>query len=142
MILSAAMGKNDQLERQLQQAGQLHGHICPSLFYGVSLAMQIKEWLQTIKARPDKIILEGKSGCIKDGVRSVFGGIPLTIENTGHCALTAIYSHQQQQYRLSIYSSVRSIINGLNKSLPLEEFKKEGVAYLKSLSPKELFEEL
>jgi formylmethanofuran dehydrogenase subunit E len=138
------MGENGHLLSQLEQAGKVHGHICPSLFYGVCLAMRIKEWILAVNpASACEIILEGKSLCIRDGVCSVLGeGTPFTIQNTGQCALTAVcpdQHDQQQRHRLSISTSVRSRINELNQSLPLEEFKRAGVAYLQSLSPKELF---
>ena len=169
------MGDNGYLLSQLEQAGKLHGHICPSLFYGVSLAMRISEWMQASSNRGAsranhvgctnrayraayEIILEGKSQCIRDGVRSVLGeGIPFTVQSTGQCALSVIWTtdvcttdacttHQhtctdQHRYRLSISPAVRSRINEFNQSLPLEEFKRVGVAYLKSLSPRELFGE-
>jgi formylmethanofuran dehydrogenase subunit E len=193
------MGENGHLLSQLEQAGKLHGHICPSLFYGVSLAMRIREWMQASSNDANQpacgadsdaadsdaadsgtsgaaceIILEGKSQCIRDGVRSVLGeGTPFTVQSTGQCALTAVCTTDQHQitdqhqhiytdqpscadqqcyagqqrcadqprYRLSISPAVRGKINELNQSLPLEEFKRVGVAYLKSLSPRELFGE-
>ncbi|MEW5803065.1 MAG: FmdE family protein [bacterium] len=139
------MGGNGHLLSQLEVAGKLHGHICPSLFYGVSLAMRINEWMQTtnpVNRAAFEIILEGKSGCIRDGVRSVLGeGTAFTIQNTGHCALTAVCTKDQQRCRISISPAVRKAINELNQSLPLEEFKQVGVAHLKSLLPQELFEE-
>ena len=135
------MGENIHLLSQLEQAGKLHGHICPSLFYGVSLAMRIRERMQTGNLAACEIILEGKSQCIRDGVRSVLGeGVPFAVQSTGRCALTAICAGQQRS-SLSISPAVRSRINEINRSLPLEEFKRVGVAYLKSLSPKELFGE-
>lgn len=151
------MGEDSHLLSQLEQAGKLHGHICPSLFYGVSLAMRISEWMQAsnwANSAVCEIILEGKSQCIRDGVRSVLGeGTPFTVQSTGQCALTAVYTKDarttdqqtcgtnQHRYRLSISPSVCSRINEYNQSLPLEEFKRVGVGYLKSLSPRELFGE-
>jgi len=172
------MGENSHLLTQLEQAGKLHGHICPSLFYGVSLALRVREWMQGMQTgnRADsaafEIILEGKSQCIRDGVRSVLGeGVSFTVQSTGQCALSAVCTpdsstpdsrtpdqhsctpdqhsrtpdqhncKDQPRYRLSISPAVRSRINEFNQSLPLEEFKRVGVAYLKSLSPRELFGE-
>jgi len=126
------MIKEDILQLELERAGRLHGHICPSLFYGVSLALRIKEWLQKCSDPVEKIILEGKSKCIRDGVYSVFGdNAPITIQNTGGCALTAV---------CSILSPVRVHINKLEKALPLLEYRAKGVAYLKSLPEEELIE--
>jgi hypothetical protein len=157
------MGENGHLLSQLEQAGKLHGHICPSLFYGVSLAMRIREWKQASSNHANRaacsadnsatsgaaceIILEGKSQCIRDGVRSVLGeNTPFTVQSTGQCALSVVCADQQccpdqPRYRLSISQAVRNRINEFNQSLPLEEFKRVGVAYLKSLSPRELFGE-
>ena len=167
------MGENGHLLSQLEQAGKLHGHICPSLFYGVSLAMRIREWMQASSNHANRaacgeeggadsgtayeIILEGKSQCIRDGVRSVIGeDTPFTVQSTGQCALTVVCTTvcttdacttdqqccpDQPRCRLSISPAVRSRINEFNQSLPLEEFKQVGVAYLKSLSPRELFGE-
>jgi hypothetical protein len=176
------MGENGHLLTQLEQAGKLHGHICPSLFYGVSLALRVREWMQAgnrADSAAFEIILEGKSQCIRDGVRSVLGeGVSFTVQSTGQCALSAVCTtdsstpdsctpdqhnctpdqhncapdqhncapdqhncKDQTRYRLSISPAVRSRINEFNQSLPLEEFKRVGVAYLKSLSPRELFGE-
>ncbi|MCL6583867.1 MAG: hypothetical protein K6U11_09545 [bacterium] len=137
------MKENAHLQWQLEQAGRMHGHICPSLFYGVCLARRIKEWLSKRKLlQPLALILEGKSVCIRDGVRSVLSeyALPLRLESNGQCALTVI-CQDQQRYRVSISPPVRLRINELNQSLPLEEFKQVGVAYLQSLSERELFGE-
>ncbi|MEW6382015.1 MAG: FmdE family protein [bacterium] len=136
------MRENAHLQVQLEQAGKVHGHICPSLFYGVSLALRMKERMQDISSPAYEIILEGKSQCIRDGVRTVLGeDIPVRVESTGQCALTANCPVRQQRCRITISPAVRCRINELNQSLPLEEFKRAGVAYLQSLSERELFGE-
>ena len=134
------MIKEDIVQLELERAGRLHGHICPSLFYGVSLALRIEEWLKKCPHPVEKIILEGKSKCIRDGVYSVFGGkAPITVQNTGGCALTAFCS-AKKICKISILPSVRTHINELEKTLPLLEYRAKGVAYLKSLSEEELIE--
>jgi hypothetical protein len=106
----------------------------------VSLALKVKEWLKQHDCSPIELILEGKSRCIRDGVEAIFGReVPLTLQNTGKCALTAVCS-PKHTFRLDILSSVRLQVNELNREYPLEEFQKRGVAYLKTLSEDELFE--
>ena len=134
------MIKEDTLQLELERAGRLHGHICPSLFYGVSLALRIKEWLKKCPDPVERIILEGKSKCIRDGVYSVFGGkAPITVQNTGGCALTAVCS-PEKICKIVIIPSVRAHINGLEKAYPLLEYREKGVAYLKSLPEEEFIE--
>ena len=134
------MIEKNELLLQLEEAGRSHGHICPSLFYGVSLALKVKEWLRQGGYSPRELILEGKSGCIRDGVQAVFGKeAALNLRNTGKCALTAVCS-SKHTFRVDILSSVRLQVNELHRAYPLEEFQRRGVAYLKTLSEDELFE--
>lgn len=136
------MIERNELFLQLEEAGRSHGHICPSLFYGVSLALKVKEWLRQHDYSPAELILEGKSRCIRDGVQAIFGHeVTITLQNTSKCALTAVCS-PKHTFRVDIPSSVRLQVNELNKAYPLEEFQKRGVAYLKTLSEDELFEKL
>ena len=135
------MIKEDKLQFELERAGQVHGHICPSLFYGVSLSLKIQEWLKKHPDQVEEIILEGKSKCIKDGVFSVFGGeTSVSIQNTGGCALTAVCS-SKKILKIGILPSIRFYINELERALPLLEYRAKGVAYLKSLPDDNLFEE-
>ena len=132
------MIEENKLQVELERAGRLHGHICPSLFYGVSLALRIKDWLKKCPDVVEKFILEGKSKCIRDGVYSVFGKkAPITVQNTGGCALTAVCS-SEKMFKIGILPSVRVYINKLEKALPLLEYRDKGVEYLKSL-PEEKF---
>ena len=128
----------EKLKEELERAGKIHGHICPSLFYGVSLALKLKSLIASTDSNEYNIVLEGKSTCIQDGVKSVFEDLSnLDIKDTGECAIGASFNYKK--YRVRLLDTVRAKINELNRTYPLPEFKKKGVAYLFTLKEDELF---
>ncbi|MGA1826625.1 MAG: hypothetical protein ACMUIP_18380 [bacterium] len=128
----------EKLKEELERAGKIHGHICPSLFYGVSLALKLKSLIASIASSECHIVLEGKSICIQDGVKSVFRDLAqVEIKDTGECAIGAFFNHIQ--YRVRLLDAVRAKINELNRTYPLPEFQKKGVAYLFTLKEDALF---
>ncbi|MGA1867008.1 MAG: FmdE family protein [bacterium] len=128
----------ERLKEALENAGKIHGHICPSLFYGVSLALKLKDVIHAEEGEDYTLVLEGKSVCIRDGVQSVFGQMShLTVKDTGECAIEASFDHRK--YRIRLLDSVRAKINEFHSQYPLLEFRKKGVDYLFSLKEEELF---
>ncbi len=120
------------------KAAQIHGHKCPSLFYGVRLGILAK-WVAVSPV--ERIILEGGSKCIGDGFKSVLQDCELcdkvaVVTDSPACALTIGGAGWQR--RFSISPKVRRQINQWNKELPLSEFQTRGVSWLRGLKEDEL----
>ncbi len=132
----------DDFEVLFEKAAQIHGHKCPSLFYGVTLGLLAK---RAVVSPVEHIILEGSSKCIRDGVKTVLQDCALcdkvaVVTDSPACALTIGGVGWQQ--RFSVSQKVRRQINQWNKELPLPEFQTRGVSWLRGLKENELiFEE-
>lgn len=132
---------SNNLETLFDKAAQTHGHKCPSLFYGISLALAAK---QSISGPLERIILEGSSKCIKDGVKTVLQDCNLhdkllVISGSSACALSIGGTGWQRRY--SISEQIRRHINQLNQKLSTEEFQIQGVSYLRGLEKGSLINE-
>ncbi|MBI5789615.1 MAG: hypothetical protein HZA78_12255 [Candidatus Schekmanbacteria bacterium] len=126
-------------EELFEKAAQVHGHKCPSLFYGVSFGLLA---CREHDGDTRQIILEGSSKCIRDGISSVLQESAIhakikIISNPPVCALTLADDRNIRRFILS--PLVRQQINRWNKELPLEEFQRQGVEYLRTLKTEELF---
>ena len=129
---------NEQFEDLFDKAAEIHGHKCPSLFYGITLGLLAKEMADS---STKEIVLEGSSKCIRDGVNTVLQDSPLCdkvsiITDSSGCGVTIKGNEVQQSF--SIPQKVRQQINQWNEELPLEEFQIQGLNYLRSLTEDEL----
>ncbi len=122
-----------------ERAGQVHGHRCPSLYYGVKGIVQAVELANRQHVPLERFLLEGKSKCIRDGAKVALAGISdrkLELVGGG-CAVTI--GNRQNNIRLEVRREVRQMIGKLNESLPLEEYQRQGVLKLQSLAVEEFF---
>ena len=122
-----------------EQAGQLHGHKCPSLYYGVKGLTQLLELAAQKKIPLDHLVLEGKSKCIRDGAKVALNSrLDKKLELIGQgCAFTA--GNRKNNIRLEVRREVRQMVNKLNETLPLDEYQRTGTEKLQSLTTNELF---
>ena len=132
---------DENFNRYWEEAAQIHGHKCPSLFYGVSLGLKAKE---AATESTESIVLEGCSKCIRDGAKTVLQDSKLhdklsIITDSSKCAITI--KGNDSHRRFIIAPAVRQHINKLNKELPLEEFQNKGVEYLTNLADDEFISE-
>lgn len=122
------------------KAAQLHGHKCPSLFYGVTLVLFARRVADNGEASLERIVLEGSSKCIRDGVSTGLKDADIknslqVITDSSACALTI--GTPGSARRFVVIPQVRRQINKWHRELPLAEFQSRGVAYLKGLKDDE-----
>ncbi len=128
---------NENFSAYWEKAAQIHGHKCPSLFYGVSLGLLAKD---AASETTGSVVLEGSSKCIRDGVTTVLQDSPLhdklsIITDSPECAITVSGGGKKQ--RFVIPRKIRRQVNQLNQELPLEEFQRKGITFLKGLADDE-----
>ncbi len=129
---------NDDFEILFDKAAQLHGHKCPSLFYGVTLGLLAN---RVANSSTEHVILEGSSKCIRDGFNTVLQDVDLCgkvsiVTDSSACALTVGGADWQRRFCIS--DRVRQQVNQWNQELPVEEFQVQGLSYLKNLAENEL----
>ena len=126
------------LEKYLNLAMKVHGHKCPSLFYGVTLGQIIKREIKS--GNKINVILLGKTKCIKDGVNAVLENSNITVKvvsDSSDCG--ACLKNEVGMYKMfSINPDVRGQINQWNKDLSTEDFQVRGVKYLFELKENEI----
>jgi len=120
-----------------ERAGQVHGHKCPSLYYGVKGIVLAVEIASRQHIPLERFLLEGKSKCIRDGAKVALASISdKKLEMTG-CGCAVTIGNRQNNIRLEVRREVRQMIGKLNENLPLEEYQRQGVAKLQSLAVEE-----
>ncbi len=131
------------LEASFCEASVVHGHKCPSLFYGVKLSSEAKK-LSEKKSIPIKnVVLEGSSKCIKDGVFTALKDLSPNIRvsmEAGKCSLT--FGDEEKNIKISIPDSIRKKVNAINEKHGgnTEAFQVEGLEYIVPLKSEEMLD--
>jgi formylmethanofuran dehydrogenase subunit E len=123
------------------QAGERHGHLCPSLCFGVRGALLIRKLTQQQGITSGSVLLEATSKCVKDGVMTVLGEDRVTFSNTpGTCCLT--WEEGEKKVRVIVRKDIRSKMSTLKEDLEpdTEEFQEQGLALLSQLRDEDLFQ--
>ena len=131
------------MDREFQelfvQAGERHGHLCPSLCFGVRGALLIRRAAQDRGIADGSVLLEATSKCIKDGVMTVLGEDHVVFSNTpGMCRLT--WESAGKKVRVIVRQDIRSKMGVLKEGSDTEKFQEEGLALLSKLCDEDLFE--
>ncbi len=88
----------------------------------------------------NKAVVYGTSKCIRDGAGTVLQEtVQITPEiKPDGCGICV--GDGKKCAKVTIKPKIREKLNALNKKFPVEEFQKQGLAYLKSLTQQEIFE--
>jgi len=126
------------LETVFEQAKARHGHACPGLYYGVSLALAALEEAEKQRLSLGCGILEGRSKCILDGVNTALAGKVRVrmVKDTGGCAFTL--GEPQGNVRVWVREEVRRQVNALHEEYETEEYQRRGLEYLRGLARENL----
>jgi formylmethanofuran dehydrogenase subunit E len=128
-------------EELFQKAGERHGHLCPSLCFGVRGALLVRKIAQQRGITTGSALLEASSKCIKDGVMTVLGDDRVVFDKTpGTCRLT--WKDKDKEVVVAVRKDIRLKMGELNESLQpdTEKFQQEGLAVLSKLDDKDIFE--
>lgn len=130
-----------EYDELFHMAGERHGHLCPSLCFGVRCALLIRKIAGERGITSGSALLEASSKCIKDGVMSVLGEENVVFEKSpGTCRLS--WEDENGKVRVNVRKEIRLRMGELNDSLmpDTEKFQQEGLAVLSKLDDKDIFE--
>lgn len=134
------MMNSKEFHELFNQAGERHGHLCPSLYFGVRGALLIKKLAQQKGITSGSVLLEATTRCLRDGVTTVFGEDRTTFSNTpGICRLT--WEEGEKKIRVVVREDIRSKMSALKEELEpdTEKFQEKGLALLSQLSDENIF---
>ncbi len=126
----------ETLEGMIGRAAVGHGHTCPSLVYGVRLALIVSSRIPA-GIRPRSVTVRHSSTCLLDGAVSALGEFfpglrPVAIRGSGGCGLEVEWAGGR--VAASVPPAVRQRVDAIKRDHPdLEEFRAAGVAFLLSL---------
>jgi formylmethanofuran dehydrogenase subunit E len=135
------MINNTEFHELFNQAGERHGHLCPSLYFGVRGALLIQKLAQQQGITSGSALLEASTKCLKDGVITVLGEDRVAFSNTpGTCRLT--WEEGEKKVRVNVREDIRAKMGALNEQLEpdTEKFQQQGLALLSQLSDEDLFQ--
>jgi formylmethanofuran dehydrogenase subunit E len=135
------MMNSKEFSELFDQAGERHGHLCPSLYFGVRGALLIRKLAQRQGITSDSVLLEATTKCLKDGVITVLGEDRVTFSNTpGTCRLT--WEEGEKKIRVIVREDIRSKMSALKEELEPDtaKFQEQGLALLSQLSDEDLFQ--
>jgi formylmethanofuran dehydrogenase subunit E len=129
-----------ELKSLLSEAGEIHGHLCPSLLYGCRLVALAKERIPP-GARVETYILRHSSACFRDGVISAAGrwwqgAEMITIVEKGACSLEVRW--EGGRIVLRVRRRTRRSVDALKAdAADLATFRERGIALLMDLPDEE-----
>lgn len=135
------MMNSKEFHELFDQAGERHGHLCPSLCFGVRGALLIRKLAQQQGITSGSVLLEATSKCMKDGVMTVLGEDRVRFTNTpGTCRLT--WEEEEKKIQVIVRADVRSKMSALKDYLEpdTEKFQEQGLALLSQFRDEDLFQ--
>jgi formylmethanofuran dehydrogenase subunit E len=129
-----------EFQEIFERAGERHGHLCPSLFFGVRGALLFQKAAEYLGIKDGPVILEATSKCLKDGVMTVLGDDKVSFQKTpGECRITS--NSGGKTVRVSVKKDIRTKMNELNKNLEDDtaKYQEEGLSILSRMSDDEIF---
>ena len=129
-----------EFQQQFNLAGERHGHLCPSLCFGVRAGLLIRKLAHEQGITTGSILLEATTKCLKDGVFTVLGDDRVEFTNApGACRLS--WDDGKKKITVSVRADIRAQMGELKESMEpdVDKFQNEGLALLSRLSDDELF---
>ena len=132
---------DSEFEKLFNKAGERHGHLCPSLCFGVRGALLARKTAKERGITGGSALLEASSKCIKDGVMTVLGDDRVVFDKSpGTCRIT--WKGQDKDVVVAVRKDIRLKMGELFESVQpdTERFQQEGLAVLSKLDDKDIFE--
>lgn len=129
---------SDVIEGAMVKAVAIHGHKCPSLVFGVTISLVAMKIAEQLNISPLTFEIEGKTDCFKDGVYSVIGDNNIKEMPLRGRTLINV-SNGNTIICIEILESVKRHVNELKEKGGKETFLENGLNYLSSLAPQELY---
>ncbi|MFQ5645557.1 MAG: FmdE family protein [bacterium] len=133
---------NQEFNIILEAASRRHGHLCPSLYFGVSCAYHALKDISGSGEEAARAVINGSSKCIRDGAGTALETLNIEGESRpqGKPVGVIVHTSDNTAYGVFVKEKIKAEINRLNASLSTEEFQEKGVSYLRSLSLEEFLD--
>ncbi len=129
---------SDELPKAMEKADALHGHMCPSLYYGITVSLVALKLAAQHEFSPVLYEFEGKTDCFKDGIRAVFGDTKVEeLPLTGRTTISL--SNGETGVHVEILEEVKKYVNELKVKVGKENFLDKGMEYLTSLKAENFY---